>query len=146
MHASKVVRRSLGVAAGVVLVAGVIGFGVAQGAVTGTARGTVYRDANNNGRRDSGEVGVAGIVVQSPGAATVTNATGQWVLKVTGKQRIEVLTGWYRSQCNALTCTAGPGRCSARSRVDSCTAFAAGIETRSPWWSTTSTCLRRSRG
>lgn len=110
MHASKVVRRSLGIAASLILVAGVVGFGVAQGAVSGTAQGVVYRDANNNGRREAGELGVAGIVIQTANAATITNATGAWSLKITDKERIQVVTGWYRSQCNALTCTAGPGR------------------------------------
>ncbi len=84
--------------------------GVASSATpTGTASGVVYRDANNNGVRDATEVGVAGIVVSSPTTSTVTNGSGAWSLQITGKQQVQVYTGWYRTQCNALDCPVGPG-------------------------------------
>ncbi len=84
--------------------------GVASSATpTGTASGVVYRDANNNGVRDATEVGVAGIVVSSPTTSTVTNGSGAWSLQITGKQQLQVYTGWYRTQCNGLDCPVGPG-------------------------------------
>jgi hypothetical protein len=84
--------------------------GVASSATpTGTASGVVYRDTNNNGVRDTTEVGVAGVVVSSPTGSTVTNGSGAWSLQITGKQKLEVFTGWYRTQCNALDCASGPG-------------------------------------
>jgi hypothetical protein len=92
------------------LVVATVGFGVAEGDVTGTASGTIYRDVNDNGVRDRGEPGVPGIVVQTGSTATITNDRGAWTLPITERQRIDVLTGWYRSQCDTLTCPVGPGR------------------------------------
>lgn len=89
------------------------------------ATGTVYYDMNQNGQQDPGEPGLAGIPLylthgpdsETPGTekspATCTDADGRFTLTppdtVQG-WRIEVRTGWFRSQCPGLTCAAGgPG-------------------------------------
>ena len=74
----------------------------------GTIRGTVYRDFNLNGVRDSGEVGVAGVSVTaadsagaSQGAAT-TGADGTYALATGG-------TGPYRVEFTNIPAPYKPG-------------------------------------
>jgi len=75
----------------------------------GIVSGTVYRDANNNGVRDNGEPGVGGIVVSAGEASTLTADDGTWSITATGSVNLRVTTGWYRSQCDQLSCPVGPG-------------------------------------
>jgi len=42
------------------------------------ARGSVYEDRNGNGRRDSGEPGLAGVLVRRGGESVVTDAAGRY--------------------------------------------------------------------
>jgi len=42
------------------------------------ARGSVYEDRNGNGRRDSGEPGLAGVLVRRGGQSVVTDAAGRY--------------------------------------------------------------------
>jgi hypothetical protein len=84
--------------------------------------GTLYYDKNQNGHQDRGEPGLAGIAVylsrtadsESPGEekspATCTDSHGHYQLvppDASNGYRVEVRTGWARSQCPGLTC--GPG-------------------------------------
>ncbi len=86
----------------------IVAVGAAQGAPqTGFATGVVYADTNNNGTRDASEAGVPGLTVSSPTASTVTDSSGAWSLAITGRQVLQVMTGWHRSQCNALDCPTG---------------------------------------
>jgi beta-mannanase len=86
----------------------IVAVGAAQGAPqTGVATGVVYADTNNNGIRDVSEAGVPGLTVSSPTASTVTDASGAWSLAITGRQVLQVMTGWHRSQCDALDCPTG---------------------------------------
>lgn len=48
--------------------------------LTGTARGTVYEDANRNGRKDPGEKGLSGISVSNQRTFTKTDSMGRWKL------------------------------------------------------------------
>ncbi len=47
---------------------------------TDTVRGTVFRDANRNARRDPGEAGVAGVAVSNGLDVTLTDAEGRYLL------------------------------------------------------------------
>jgi SdrD B-like protein len=80
--------------------------------------GVVFYDENDNGVRDPGEPGVAGIRIHdNKGAAsTLTAADGSYSfagLATSGYLQVE--TGWFRSQCppasspTATSCGAGPG-------------------------------------
>jgi LPXTG-motif cell wall-anchored protein len=75
--------------------------------------GTVYWDQNNNGVQDGGEPGLEGLVVRFGGnsaPSTVTDANGDYTLTgVSGTATLEVFTGWLRSQCDSISCAAGPG-------------------------------------
>ncbi len=78
--------------------------------------GRVFWDQNNNGTADLGEPGVAGIRVHlNAGAGTPTTVTapdGTYTLAglpTGGSGSIVVETGWFRSQCAALSCPPGPG-------------------------------------
>ncbi len=73
----------------------------------GIGRGLSRREQQRRSR--ASEVGVSGVVVSSPTKSTVTNGSGAWSLQITGKQQVQVYTGWYRTQCNTLDCGAGPG-------------------------------------
>ena len=85
-------------------------------ATTITVSGYVFRDLDNDGVRDPGEPGVAGVRVhRTTGDLRPTATTGQ-----DGSYRIEGLalqssgyliveSGWFRSQCATLNCAAGPG-------------------------------------
>jgi hypothetical protein len=89
-----------------------VGVMVRSGAdAAGVVSGTVYRDANANGVRDRGEVGVGDIVVSAGSVSTVTSANGHWTLILDGgsASTVRVVTGWYRTQCSQLSCPAGPG-------------------------------------
>jgi SdrD B-like domain len=93
------------------------GFPVAAGAAgTVTVSGVVFRDLDNNGVQDAGEPGVPGIRVHRNSGAgtptTVTDADGAYTLSglpIGGTGVLAVETGWFRSQCAALSCPAGPG-------------------------------------
>lgn len=83
-----------------------------------TISGYIYRDLNNNGVRDVGEAGVAGIRVRHGGFrnSTATAADGSYLLRdVPASGNLVVETGWFRSQCPTLaapsqtTCPSGPG-------------------------------------
>jgi hypothetical protein len=84
--------------------------------------GTLYYDKNQNGVQDPGEPGLGGIPVYlghgadalTPSTekhpATCTDANGHYRLLPPDPYngyRVEVRTGWFRSQCPGLTC--GPG-------------------------------------
>jgi hypothetical protein len=70
----------------------------------------VFHDLNNNGVRDTGEVGIPGVVVNAFGPAVTTDVDGKWTMNVAGRElKVRVSTGWYRSQCDDLDCPAGPG-------------------------------------
>ena len=84
-------------------------FGTSSGASVAPVSGVLYRDLNNNGRREAAEPGIPGVVVASTDRSTVTNRAGKWSLDVAEGDRLTVQTGWYRSQCDQLTCAAGPG-------------------------------------
>lgn len=78
--------------------------------------GVVFWDRDNDGARDAGEPGVAGVAVHwSAGKgtpATATDATGAYKLTglATGTSgKVIVETGWFRSQCAKVNCTSGPG-------------------------------------
>ena len=88
----------------------------AAAASTVTVSGVVFRDLNNNGVQDAGEPGVAGIRVhRNSGAGTPTTVTGPdgtytlSGLPAAGSGVLAVETGWFRSQCAALSCASGPG-------------------------------------
>jgi hypothetical protein len=88
----------------------------AGAASTVTVSGVVFRDLNNDGVLEAGEPGVAGIRVhRNSGAGTPTTVTGPdgsyslSGLPVGGSGVLAVETGWFRSQCAALSCPAGPG-------------------------------------
>ena len=84
-------------------------FGTTSGASVKPVSGVLYRDLNNNGRREAAEPGIPGVVVASTKRSTVTNRAGKWSLDVADGDRLTVQTGWYRSQCDQPTCAAGPG-------------------------------------
>jgi hypothetical protein len=87
--------------------------------------GTVYYDRNQNGKQDPGEAGLPGIPLylghgadsETPGVdkspATCTDASGHFTLTppdTINGYRVEVRTGWIRTQCPGLTCAVGgPG-------------------------------------
>jgi hypothetical protein len=87
--------------------------------------GTVYYDRNQNGQQDPGEAGLPGIPLylghgadsETPGVekspATCTDASGHFTLTppdTVNGYRVEVRTGWIRTQCPGLVCaTGGPG-------------------------------------
>lgn len=75
--------------------------------------GTVYWDQNGNGIHDAGEPGLEGLIVRFGGnsaPSTVTDVNGNYALTpVSGTATLEVFTGWFRSQCDSLSCAAGPG-------------------------------------
>lgn len=84
--------------------------------------GTVYYDENQNGKRDSGEPGLAGVPVymangpdaETPAGekapATCTNQSGAFSLTPPDthtRYQVWFRTGWFRTQCPALTCAIG---------------------------------------
>lgn len=84
--------------------------------------GTVYYDENQNGKRDRGEPGLAGIPVymangpdaETPASekapATCTDQSGTFSLTPPDthtRYQVWVRTGWFRTQCPALTCALG---------------------------------------
>lgn len=86
------------------------------------ASGTVYFDKNQNGRQDAGEPGLPDIALflshgsdsMTPGvekpSATCTDAAGHYSVTPPDSSqgyRLEVRTGWFRTQCPALTCPVG---------------------------------------
>jgi hypothetical protein len=100
-------------AAAVALSLGVLGSvlvtTVSSGSAAGVVSGTVYRDLNNNGVRENAEPGVVGLVVSSGTTSTVTDVNGAWSMSLTGSAEVRLATGWYRTQCNDVSCDAGPG-------------------------------------
>ena len=85
-------------------------------AETVSLSGTVYRDLDDDGVRDSGEPGLAGLrvhrTVGDGSHSTVTDADGRWALRdlpAGGAGAVAVETGWLRSQCAERSCPAGPG-------------------------------------
>jgi hypothetical protein len=89
-----------------------------KAAATISVSGLVFYDQNNNGVRDPGEPGIAGISIHDNKGAqhTVTGADGSYSftgLATSGYLQVE--TGWFRSQCppasspTAMSCGAGPG-------------------------------------
>lgn len=80
--------------------------------------GFVYYDRNDNGVRDPGEPGIAGIAVrdQKGDQSTLTGSDGGYAfIAAPASGFLQVETGWFRSQCppaaspTATTCPAGPG-------------------------------------
>ncbi|HEX4795988.1 MAG TPA: SdrD B-like domain-containing protein [Humisphaera sp.] len=58
-----------------------VNFGLVQNVVTGSISGTIFNDANSNGKRDAGEQGIAGAIVEVKGlkfSNAVTDATGTY--------------------------------------------------------------------
>lgn len=87
------------------------------GPATGIS-GVVYYDRNDNGVRDPGEPGVAGIRIRDKkgDASTLTAADGSYSFPtVPDSPFLQVETGWFRSQCppqdspTAMNCDAGTG-------------------------------------
>jgi SdrD B-like domain len=111
--------RALLVCLSVACIVAPVGVGwqpVARAATSVTVSGVVFRDLDNDGVRDVGETGVAGIRVhRNSGAGTPTTVTGPdgsyslSGLPAGGSGVLAVETGWFRSQCAALSCAAGPG-------------------------------------
>jgi hypothetical protein len=88
------------------------------GAPPAGVSGVVYYDRNDNGVRDPGEPGVAGIRIRDRkgDASTVTAADGSYSFaSVPDGPFLQVETGWFRSQCppldnpTAMNCDAGTG-------------------------------------
>jgi SdrD B-like domain len=112
-------RRALLVCLALACVVSPLGVGwqpVAHAAASVTVSGVVFRDLDNDGVRDAGEPGVADIRVHRNSGAgtptTVTDADGSYTLSglpAGGSGVLTVETGWFRSQCAALSCPAGPG-------------------------------------
>jgi hypothetical protein len=105
--------RVLGVVACVV--GSLVGAPASQ-AATVTVSGFIFRDLDNDGVRDPGEPGVAGVRVHRSAGNNMPNAVtaadGSYTLTgVTPGSSgfLVVKTGWLRSQCAKLTCPAGPG-------------------------------------
>ena len=86
------------------------------------ASGTVYFDRNQNGRQDPGEPGLPDVPLflshgadsMTPGVekspATCTDAAGHYSITPPDADqgyRLEFRTGWFRTQCPALTCAVG---------------------------------------
>lgn len=84
--------------------------------------GTVYYDVNQNGKRDVGEPGLVGIPIymangpdaETPATdktpATCTDHLGNFALSPPDthtRYQVWVRTGWFRTQCPALTCAIG---------------------------------------
>ncbi len=84
--------------------------------------GTIYYDANQNGTQDAGEPGLPGIPVYlayGPDAETpaeekspagCTDAAGFFSLTPPDRKtsyQLWIRTGWFRTQCDALTCAIG---------------------------------------
>lgn len=61
-----------------------------------TAKGVVFHDANGNGSRDAGEVGVEGVGVSNGEAVVATGADGAYILPVTDDTILFVIkpSGW----------------------------------------------------
>jgi hypothetical protein len=77
-------------------------------AVAVSVSGTVYDDADADGRRDTAEAGLAGVVVTDGTSLTATQADGTYRLEATGRHVFVVTPGdrrvvgsWYRDR--ALT-------------------------------------------
>lgn len=62
--------------------AGVLGCGTLGAAEAENASGRVYHDRNDNGRRDQGEEGIAGVAVSNGVAVVRTDGSGAWSLPV----------------------------------------------------------------
>lgn len=96
-----------------VVAATIAGIGLTAAARPGmsprTASGTVYHDLDRDGVRDRGEPGLADIVVVGADGLAVTDDAGRWRLAVAPNERVRVLTGWHRSQCDDVDCGSGPG-------------------------------------
>jgi hypothetical protein len=86
--------------------------------------GTIYFDRNQDGTQDPGEPGLAGVAVylshgadsETPGEdkrpASCTDSSGHYRLTAPDDHtgyRLEIRSGWFRSQCPALTCPVGGG-------------------------------------
>jgi Icc protein len=66
-------------------------------AAAGTVSGTVYDDANANGRRDPGEAGLAGVVVSDGAAVVASAADGTYRFDSTGGRVFVVTPGDRRA-------------------------------------------------
>ncbi len=104
-----------------VIPAGTDGAGVvaARAAAARTVSGYVFYDKNDNGVRDPGEPGVAGIRLRdNKGAVSATTGSdGSYAFaSVPSSGYLQVETGWFRSQCppasspTATSCGVGPGK------------------------------------
>jgi len=72
-------------------------------AAAGTVSGTVYDDANDNGRRDPGEAGLAGVVISDGVSVTASRTDGTYRMEAAGRYVFVVTPGdrravgsWYR--------------------------------------------------
>lgn len=101
---------STGLAVGSLVLGAALVLGADSGARALTnASGTVYHDENQNGVRDRGEQGIADVVVQSGSKITTTDSGGNWSMNVVTGRVIALRTGWYRTTCDAPSCSPGPG-------------------------------------
>ena len=76
----------------------------------GVVAGALFRDDNHNGERDFGEPGLPGILVSAGPRLAVTDANGSWSISGLGYvDKLRVHTAWFRTQCDARACAAGPG-------------------------------------
>ena len=99
-----------------------------KAAATVKVSGFVFYDQNDNGIRDAGEPGIAGLRIhdKSGDASTVTGSDGSYTFtSLPASGYLQVETGWFRSQCppasnppasnstatdpTATSCPAGPG-------------------------------------
>ncbi len=76
-----------------------------------TIAGSLYFDADGDGVRDASEVGVADVEVSFGARSRTTAEDGSFLFTdVSGDKTVRINTAWFRTQCNALDCDAGPGR------------------------------------
>ncbi|HVQ87711.1 MAG TPA: SdrD B-like domain-containing protein [Actinomycetes bacterium] len=100
-------RRSLrGVAAVAISAAVLVGAAAVPSvpavAASDVVSGYVYRDLDNDGVRDAGELGVRGVVIRSGRNATITDSSGFYAFSgVTAPINLRADSGWFRTQCEA---------------------------------------------
>ena len=75
-----------------------------------TVSGTLYFDANADGVKDVGEVGVPGVIVSMGSRSITSDIHGSFLFDaVSGVKSLRVNTAWLRTQCDSLNCPVGPG-------------------------------------
>ena len=78
------------------------GGAAAAAAAPNAVSGLVYRDLDNDGVHDTGEPGLAGIVMRSGTKSAITDANGYYeIAGVANTVNIRADAGWFRSQCSS---------------------------------------------